>query len=464
MHRKPGQIVTFYSYKGGTGRTMALSNIAWVLASNGCEVLVIDWDLEAPGLHRYLRPFLIDRELTTTPGIIDFVWDCVQSCMTPTEADVGVDFPSLEDYTVGLDWDFGEHGSISFIPAGRQDDNYAQRVNTFNWDNFYERLGGGKILEAERARLRANYDYILIDSRTGVSDTASICTVHMPDILLVFFTLNRQSIDGTAAVAQSIQSQRPEIPVFPVPTRIENTETDKRDAALNYARRVFAPLIVHVQTERGIIDSRQQALYWNQVETPYRAFYAFEEVPAVFKDEPGSRNSVLAPNERIAYWISGQTVTNHRPVDEMRRTQIVSAFAFREDDDSEPLPSNAEKTESASETSAAKPDTSTPAPKSFISWPWKLTAATLAVATAALGIEWRSTADQLATNRRLAAAQADQLNKAHQTASDSVDQLADAAVKLNAASRQSSNPSVKNKVNDAIDTVNIVQKQLRSVH
>lgn len=45
----PGKIITFYSYKGGTGRSMALANMAWILASNGKRVLVVDWDLEAPG-------------------------------------------------------------------------------------------------------------------------------------------------------------------------------------------------------------------------------------------------------------------------------------------------------------------------------------------------------------------------------------------------------------------------------
>lgn len=44
-----GKIVTFYSYKGGTGRSMALANVAWVLASAGAKVLVVDGDLEAPG-------------------------------------------------------------------------------------------------------------------------------------------------------------------------------------------------------------------------------------------------------------------------------------------------------------------------------------------------------------------------------------------------------------------------------
>ena len=43
-----GQIITFYSFKGGTGRSMTLANVAWILAANGKRVLVADWDLESP--------------------------------------------------------------------------------------------------------------------------------------------------------------------------------------------------------------------------------------------------------------------------------------------------------------------------------------------------------------------------------------------------------------------------------
>ena len=61
--RVPGRIITFYSYKGGTGRSMALANIAFLLArglagdpaqtaTRARRVLMIDWDLEAPGLER----------------------------------------------------------------------------------------------------------------------------------------------------------------------------------------------------------------------------------------------------------------------------------------------------------------------------------------------------------------------------------------------------------------------------
>src|SRR5262245_50215695 len=64
-------IVTFYSYKGGTGRTMALANIAAVLAERGHHVLAVDFDLEAPGLWRY---FSNSRgELDQQPGLIDLL-------------------------------------------------------------------------------------------------------------------------------------------------------------------------------------------------------------------------------------------------------------------------------------------------------------------------------------------------------------------------------------------------------
>jgi MinD-like ATPase involved in chromosome partitioning or flagellar assembly len=332
MSDRSGKIITFYSYKGGTGRTMAISNVAWILASNGYKVLLIDWDLEAPGLHRYLRPFLLDRELASTPGLIDYVWDTARISMTPPET--GSRFPSLLDYAVGLDWTFRDEGTIDFICAGLQNENYAQRVNTFNWDNFYERLSGGKLLEAERNALRSNYDYILIDSRTGVSDTSSICTVHMPDALVVLFTLNRQSITGAAAIAASVQAQRPEedFKIFPVPTRVEGTETDKVETARAIGRRAFASFLRHVQRNSDKIDPEQQLEYWKDVETPYRPFYAFEEIPAAFKDEPGNVESVLWPNERIAFWITDQAVASLQPETEELCQQVVHAFAFREED------------------------------------------------------------------------------------------------------------------------------------
>src|ERR1700722_3340325 len=67
-----GKVVTFYSFKGGTGRTIALANVAWILAANGKGVLVADWDLESPGLHRFFPP-IMEPEVSAQPGIVDFI-------------------------------------------------------------------------------------------------------------------------------------------------------------------------------------------------------------------------------------------------------------------------------------------------------------------------------------------------------------------------------------------------------
>ena len=48
-----GTVLTFYSYKGGVGRSMALANVAALLSLLNFKVLCVDWDVEAPGLHLY---------------------------------------------------------------------------------------------------------------------------------------------------------------------------------------------------------------------------------------------------------------------------------------------------------------------------------------------------------------------------------------------------------------------------
>ena len=55
LDKKPGLVYTFYSYKGGVGRSMALANVGVLIAAEGHRVLLVDWDLEAPGLEVCFR-------------------------------------------------------------------------------------------------------------------------------------------------------------------------------------------------------------------------------------------------------------------------------------------------------------------------------------------------------------------------------------------------------------------------
>src|SRR5216110_2504411 len=70
-----GEVITFYSYKGGTGRSMALANIACYLARTA-KVLAVDWDLDSPGLSQYFRPILSTQE--SRPGVLEFFEDWIR--------------------------------------------------------------------------------------------------------------------------------------------------------------------------------------------------------------------------------------------------------------------------------------------------------------------------------------------------------------------------------------------------
>ncbi|HEU4559004.1 MAG TPA: tetratricopeptide repeat protein [Longimicrobium sp.] len=320
-----GRVVTFYSYKGGTGRSMALANVAWILASRGKRVIVLDWDLEAPGLHRYFYPFLLDRDLRSTEGLIDFFSDFVLEAATHRPGDGDplwyTRYADLVEYAVTLEWKRFGGGRLDLVPAGRQGPAYSTRVNSFDWQGFYDRLGGGAFLEAVKAELRGKYDYILIDSRTGVSDTAGICTVQMPDVLVVCFTLNNQSIDGALAVAESVFMQRKgDIRVLPVPTRVEINERDRRTSRLAYAQDRFAYFPNH------LLDQEARAAYWARSQFIYIPFYAFEEVLSPFKDTPGESASLLQSASVLADYITDGEVTSLDPasVDEVPR--IIAAY------------------------------------------------------------------------------------------------------------------------------------------
>ncbi|MGW0705612.1 FxSxx-COOH system tetratricopeptide repeat protein [Streptomyces sp. NPDC002643] len=323
--RGRGTIITFYSFKGGTGRTMALVNTAWILASNGLRVLVVDWDLEAPGLHTYLQPLLADPELSESPGVIEMVSDFAQAAVTPPVGSAvvnggGTGSPPtngapredsdlrerarVDRYAVGTELRLPPGGKLDLLPAGVQDpDSYAVKVSTFDWGAFYG-MGGADFLMALRDDMASRYDYVLIDSRTGLSDTASICTVVMPDIVVDCFTLSRQGVNGAAHVARSIRrnvhAQR-DIRIVPVPMRVEDAGRDRLEAGRYQARSLFAPFLDWVPPD-------EQDQYWSSVEIPYKPSYAYEEIPATV-GERRQDGTLLVAFERLTARLTGNRVT-----------------------------------------------------------------------------------------------------------------------------------------------------------
>lgn len=334
-----GRVVTFYSYKGGTGRTMALANVAWILASNGYRVLAADWDLESPGLHRFFGPFL-DHAVHDAQGIIDMVRDYEWQAQKDNQARQErqqeqdrndelrkariVQHARIEPFVIPLrHWTFPGEGTLDFLSPGRQNKDYLATLSALDWDNFYNSLNGGAFLDALREELKAHYDYALIDSRTGLSDIADICTVHLPDVLVDCFTLSSQGVDGAAQVAKTVQDLYGyRIRVLPVPMRVDPSEQERADAGRMYAQRSFEGL----PTGLSAVERRA---YWANVEVPYRPYYAYEEMLAVFGDMPDAPGSMLSAYERLTRFITDGAVTGLPPIDEDQRNITRAKFDRR---------------------------------------------------------------------------------------------------------------------------------------
>jgi MinD-like ATPase involved in chromosome partitioning or flagellar assembly len=229
--KKPGQIITFYSYKGGVGRSRALANTAYQLASGGKRVLCLDFDLEAPGLINYFEKWNKKNEVRFDDqlGIVDLLYSYKEFLLLPSPLQKILDWKELI-YSVEIT-DEGRPFNVDIIGPGRQSEDYGSKVMEFDWQAFYENWEGGRFIEHLRDQFRnSEYDYVLIDSRTGISDIGGLCTVQFPTILVVVFTSSPQSLRGLEIIIDNIRAQHRvlrkdiTVPVIPLPSRIDRKE------------------------------------------------------------------------------------------------------------------------------------------------------------------------------------------------------------------------------------------------
>jgi hypothetical protein len=154
------QITTFYSYKGGVGRSMALANVATILTLRQETVLVVDFDLDAPGLHRYFLPTAPSATESSAQvrnadtGVIDLFYELRDRLVNQFATDGSYDPDKTETidtcraivnemvhkhqgFTIPIVQ--GDTKSIQFLPAGRFDEHYQERIRNFDWVSFLKR-------------------------------------------------------------------------------------------------------------------------------------------------------------------------------------------------------------------------------------------------------------------------------------------------------------------------------------
>lgn len=280
-----GTVITFYSYKGGVGRSFTMANIAVLLARWGYRVLTIDWDLEAPGLHHYFAPVL---RQAPKGGVIDLAHDFLAGAVEPG--------PHIEKV------DVGGSGALALLAAGKMDRSYMGRMQSIDWGSLYAQ-GFANFLEVCRARWTAEHDFVLIDSRTGISDIASICTAHLPDRLAVIFTANDQNLDEVVEITQRADDARDRMPydrprhvVLPVLSRLDNRVEYKRAEAWKAkCAAAVAPLF-----ENWLVKSVPEDLMLRHLTVPYVSYWSFGEQLPVLEEPVPSPEQISYALETIA--------------------------------------------------------------------------------------------------------------------------------------------------------------------
>lgn len=218
--------VTFYSYKGGVGRTLALVNSAVLLAQSGRNVLMVDFDLEAPGLDSFGQLDITSGQ----PGVVEYFTEFAETALAP----------ELSHYVEECRKVSGG-GRLWIMPSGRKDKEYNRKRDGLNWSDLYDMGLGALMIEEWKAEIQTSLqpDYVFVDSRTGLTDIGGVCTLHLPDLVVTLFALNKQNIDGVRSVVSAIQNaatdRRPQIVTVATPVPESATDTGKVEEALQSA-------------------------------------------------------------------------------------------------------------------------------------------------------------------------------------------------------------------------------------
>lgn len=213
-------VVTFYSYKGGMGRTTTMMGFALWLAAKNKRVAIIDCDLEAPG---YLNFFNLGNQRQFVDGnkngFVEFMADysflnegieLERYCVSPTTPDNTSTVETIYD-------------NIIIIPGGNLNDGFIREKSEEDDENEFEAKNR---IQADRNRkeyieglsrlnisnptvLKRSYtslirklkdvynvDIVLIDSRTGFNDIYGSTAFDLADNIVAFFGFSKQTIPG----------------------------------------------------------------------------------------------------------------------------------------------------------------------------------------------------------------------------------------------------------------------------
>jgi hypothetical protein len=301
-------VFTFYSFKGGVGRSTALVKTGEVLYRVGLHVLLVDFDLEAPSLETFFPH--CNTALLNTPGVMDLLQaykHAVASLIPPSRAsDSGLPFEGIRSSmtNVGNVGSVSEAngGSLHLITVGRRDagkmEEYVNEVGRIDWKDFYENWEGELYFRWLRDQFHIHADVTLIYCRTGVTELGRICCFQIADCIVAFCSQSKQQIEGTAWMLRTALSSKLEeargapLSALVIPSRIDASELELQLESEKIFEHTF---------EQYLPKEVRPGDLW-QARIPYVPFYTVR-APMVLGHDPAS-DELAKPYAHLAGLLS----------------------------------------------------------------------------------------------------------------------------------------------------------------
>lgn len=223
------KVITCFSYKGGAGRTTAAANIAAALASTtknvgsikeplNQRVAIVDLDVFSAGTHRVFE--ITNKQIEEfEPTIQDYLLDQRAPRSYVNDGGIRLSHPYMESF---LARGAANHCDPNFTLFPARPDPEARFVVQKQHENVLVEL----LMELE-SKDQA-FDYVILDGESGIRQMADIA-LRLSDVVLMFFRLTWQHIEGTLNTAEAFLRKTHYKPFYLVPTCVPIVEDKEKN-------------------------------------------------------------------------------------------------------------------------------------------------------------------------------------------------------------------------------------------